>query len=277
MRGPRRRARRWPSPVGRRHVYGRGRLPRQQRLRERPEPAGHLRDHRAPRGHRVLHHRGPDVIGRIDGLWGARHPDRRRDARQPRAGTPTGTVTFFDGTSELGAVTLDGSGRATLTVSSLAVGGHSITAVYGAAAGFLGGQSGAVSQSVTPDGTAVVLVPHAVLKKKKVVSLTLTAQVEPIAPGGGVPTGVVTFKIKKKTLGTVALVGGQATLPVKASSVLNKPITVIYTGGGDFQSSTLAPTKLTSRSLARPTHSLARKTAHTTAPPGAISRKSRKI
>ena len=180
----------------------------------------------------------------------------------PGAGTPTGTVTFFDGTSELGAVTLDGSGRATLTVSSLALGGHSITAVYGGDAGFLGGQSGAVSQSVTPDGTAVVLVPHAVLKKKKVVSLTLTAQVEPLAPGGGVPTGVVTFMIKKKTLGTVALVGGQATLPVKSRSVLNKPITVIYAGGGDFQSSTLASTKLTSRSLARPAHSLARKAAH---------------
>jgi large repetitive protein len=195
----------------------------------------------------------------------------------PGAGTPTGTVTFFDGSSQLGAVTLDGSGRATLTVSSLALGGHSITAVYGGETAFLGGQSGAVSQSVTPDGTAVVLVPHAVLKKKKVVSLTLTAQVEPLAPGGGVPTGVVTFRIKKKTLGTVALVGGQGTLPVKSSSVLNKPITVIYGGGGDFQSSTLASTRLTSRSLARPAHSLARKAAHPTAPSRAISRKLRKI
>ena len=195
----------------------------------------------------------------------------------PGAGTPTGTVTFFDGTSQLGAVTLDGSGRATLTVSSLALGGHSITADYGGDAGFLGGQSGAVSQSVTPDGTAVVLVPHAVLKKKKVVSLTLTAQVQPLAPGGGVPTGVVSFRIKKKTLGTVALVGGQAALPVKSRSVLNKPITVIYGGGGDFQSSTLASTTLTSRSFARPAHSLARKSAHPTAPPRAISRKLRKI
>ena len=116
----------------------------------------------------------------------------------------------------------------------------------------LGGQSAAVSQSVTPDGTAVVLVPHAVLKRKKVVSLTLTAEVEPVAPGGGVPTGIVTFMMKKKKLGTVALVGGQATLPSSPVSVLNKPITVTYGGGGDFQSSTLSSPRLTSpRSLAR--------------------------
>ena len=52
-----------------------------------------------------------------------------------------------------------------------------------------------------------VLVPHAVLKRKKVVAISLTAEVEPVAPGGGVPTGVVTFMFKKKTLGTAVLTG----------------------------------------------------------------------
>ena len=42
----------------------------------------------------------------------------------------TGTVTFYDGTTSLGTGTLS-SGVATLAASSLAVGSHSVTAVYG--------------------------------------------------------------------------------------------------------------------------------------------------
>jgi hypothetical protein len=139
------------------------------------------------------------------------------------------------------------------------VGGHSITAAYSGDGGFLGGVSGAVSQSVGQDGTEVVLVPHAVVKRKKITALSLTAEVEPQAPGGGVPTGEVTFMLKKKALGTVALGGGQATLAVKPNSVLNKSITIIYGGSADFRSSTFASVKLTTRSLttlARPFRAL---------------------
>ena len=168
------------------------------------------------------------------------------------AGPPTGTVTFLDGNTTLGVVPLDASGQATLTVSSLDLGGHSITATYSGENGSVGGQSAAVPQSVAQDGTTVLLVPHPVLKKKKVTRLSLTAEIEPVAPGGGVPTGVVSFMMKKKKLGTVALVDGQATLSLKPRSILNKTITVIYGGGADFQSSTLSSPRLTSRSLARP-------------------------
>ncbi|HEY4359216.1 MAG TPA: MBG domain-containing protein [Acidobacteriaceae bacterium] len=50
-------------------------------------------------------------------------------------GTPSGTVTFLDGATSLGAPTLT-NGVATLTVSNLAVGSHSITASYSGDAGF---------------------------------------------------------------------------------------------------------------------------------------------
>ena len=46
------------------------------------------------------------------------------------AGTPTGTVSFMDGTTSLGNSTLNGSGGATLSTSSLSAGVHNITAVY---------------------------------------------------------------------------------------------------------------------------------------------------
>ena len=52
-------------------------------------------------------------------------------------GTPTGSVTFKDAGSALGsAVTLDGSGLATLSTSSLTHSSHSITAEYSGASGF---------------------------------------------------------------------------------------------------------------------------------------------
>jgi hypothetical protein len=48
----------------------------------------------------------------------------------PGVGVPTGTVTFLDGTATLGSATLDATGHATLSTSSLTVGSHSIQASY---------------------------------------------------------------------------------------------------------------------------------------------------
>jgi autotransporter-associated beta strand protein len=45
-------------------------------------------------------------------------------------GVPTGSVTFHDGTTELGSVALNGSGQASLTTASLPVGWRAITARY---------------------------------------------------------------------------------------------------------------------------------------------------
>ena len=61
--------------------------------------------------------------------------------------TPTGTVTFLDGTSSLGTGTLS-NGVATLSASTLAVGTHSMTAVYSGDANFLTATSSAVSELV---------------------------------------------------------------------------------------------------------------------------------
>ena len=47
------------------------------------------------------------------------------------AGTPTGSVEFYDGATDLGPAVLNGSGVATLTTSGLSVGSHAISAVYG--------------------------------------------------------------------------------------------------------------------------------------------------
>jgi parallel beta-helix repeat protein len=169
--------------------------------------------------------------------------------------TPTGMVTFSDGTTPLGSALLDGTGKATLSISSLTRGSHSITARYSGGGNYQGMTSGAAAESVSQAGTQVVLLPRLLLKKRKVVSVELTAELEPIAPGEGIPTGTVRFIYKKKTLGSASLSGGQATLTEKASSVLNKAITVVYSGDPNFQSSTVTSVKLTQnglKSLVRP-------------------------
>jgi hypothetical protein len=170
-------------------------------------------------------------------------------ANDPGAGTPTGTVTFLDGGATLGVAALDASGRATLDVDGLGLGGHSITAVYGGDALLSGARSGAVAESVVPASTRITLIPSGTLKGKKVVALSLTAEVDPLSPGAIVSVGVVTFRAKKKTLGTVSVVGGRATLTLGPRGVLNKPISVAYGGGSGFLGSSAAASPVTARSL----------------------------
>ncbi len=63
---------------------------------------------------------------------------------------PTGTVTFYDGVTPLGTQTLSSSLEATLTISSLAVGSHAITAAYSGDDNYSGSTSDVLTQIVTP-------------------------------------------------------------------------------------------------------------------------------
>ncbi len=63
-------------------------------------------------------------------------------------GTPTGTVNFMNGTTQLGSGTLNASGQATYSTSTLAAGTYSLTAAYGGDSNYSGSTSSAVSLSV---------------------------------------------------------------------------------------------------------------------------------
>jgi N-acetylneuraminic acid mutarotase len=70
----------------------------------------------------------------------------------PGAGTPTGMVTFYDSNTALGTGTLqpvNGVDQASFSTDGLAVGGHTITAVYGGDPNFNGSTSGDVSEPVS--------------------------------------------------------------------------------------------------------------------------------
>jgi Bacterial Ig-like domain (group 3) len=184
----------------------------------------------------------------------------------PIAVGASGTVTFSDGNTTLGTVAVSDSGQALvpgqaiLTTSALPVGPQSITATYSGDALNYGVTSSPVAESVSRAAAQVVVAPEPVFKDKKLVSLNLKAEVQATAPGGGLPSGTLTFEVRtrskkapEKVLGTTSLSGGTAALPVTLRSVLHKPITIIYGGDVDFASSASSAT-LTGkelRSLAR--------------------------
>jgi cyclophilin family peptidyl-prolyl cis-trans isomerase len=75
-------------------------------------------------------------------------------AVSPGSGTPTGTITFEDGTTTLGTATLDATGHATFQTSSLTMGSHTITAVYAGDSNFLTSTSTALTLTVSAAAAA---------------------------------------------------------------------------------------------------------------------------
>jgi Bacterial Ig-like domain (group 3)/FIMAH domain len=76
--------------------------------------------------------------------------------RPPGSGTPTGTVSFYDGGTLLGTSTLSG-GAATLTVAKLSAGTHAIAVRYNSDPNFLASLSDPFTQTVRSAAEQVAL------------------------------------------------------------------------------------------------------------------------
>jgi hypothetical protein len=152
--------------------------------------------------------------------------------------TPTGTVTFLDGTTTLGTAALDSSGQAGLTLSSLGVGDHELTATYSGDVQSGGSTSAALVETVTPAATAVSLASSE-NPAPLGASVTLTATV---TGAGSTPTGTVTFLDGTTTLGTASLDGaGHARLTLSSLSAGTHSLGASY-GGDPLNAGSQAPT-----------------------------------
>jgi hypothetical protein len=150
------------------------------------------------------------------------------------SGTPTGTVTFNDGATTLGTGTLS-SGIAAFTISGLAGGAHSITAIYSGDANFAGSTSPVVTQTVNKASSSTSVISSN-NPSSRGAAVIFTATVTSLVPR--VPTGVVTFQDGTSTLGTVALNGSTATLTTSALATGVHSVTAIYGGDANFGGST---------------------------------------
>jgi ELWxxDGT repeat protein len=154
----------------------------------------------------------------------------------PGSGPATGAITFRDGTTLLGTGMLNATGRATLSTAQLGAGNHAITALYGGDSTFAGSVS-VFGQTVYKDATSAV-VQASVNPSVFGQTVTFTAKVHASLPGGGLPTGTVTFMDGSTKLGTGTVNGGQATVSTAILSVGNHIITAFYSGDKNFAGAT---------------------------------------
>jgi len=165
-------------------------------------------------------------------------------------GTPSGVITWWDGSTELGSFALSGN-NASLTTSSLSLGSHSITANYGGDIAFAPSTSVVLAQQVKTSSGSGPSGPGA--SAASTTSTSLTSSPNPSSPdqpvtftatitanGSGTPTGSVTFEDGSNTLGTEALNGGRANLIISSLAAGSHSITAVYSGDSNFSGSTSA-------------------------------------
>jgi hypothetical protein len=174
-------------------------------------------------------------------------------SEQPtKAGNPaaTGTMTFQDGATTLGVVTLNASGRATFSTASLAVGNHTIFASYRPTGTTIPANMMSFVQSIAKASTSIMLTAspspaglHA--------TVTLSATVSVVAPGGGQPTGSVIFRDGAMVLGSGSIgAGGVATLTTTSLVPGVHTLTASYAGTSGYNGKISAPIQETVKSSA---------------------------
>src|SRR5438094_624640 len=153
-------------------------------------------------------------------------------------GSPSGTVTFKDGANTIGTASVvtcncASRGTATLPLSTLGAGTHTITAVYGGDVTFTGSTSSAITQTVLPK-TATTTTLNSSLNPSYVgQSVTFTAAV---SPSGA--SGTVTFYDGTTILGTGSLnSSGQVTFSTSTFAAGPHTITASYNGNTNFAAS----------------------------------------
>ena len=165
----------------------------------------------------------------------------------PASGTRTGTVDF-----QVGGVNVAGcsaqvvpvSGKATCVTNTLAIGANTITAIYSGDANFAASTSLPFTQTVNQGATTTKVV-SSLNPSSTGVTVTFTATVTAVAPASGTRTGTVAFED-----GGVAIAGcsaqivgaaGTATCATNALAAAAHTITAVYSGDGNFTTSTSPP------------------------------------
>lgn len=135
------------------------------------------------------------------------------------SGSPTGSASFYDSTSLLATVSLT-NGSAPYTTSSLAVGSHTLTAVYSGDATFATSTSSPVTVVVNPPPKTTPTVTTTLSSSNITTVQTLTATVTVNGGSGNpIPTGSVTLTGGGYTSAVTTLTSGSATINVPAGSL----------------------------------------------------------
>jgi hypothetical protein len=143
-------------------------------------------------------------------------------------------VTFKDGATVIQTIALT-LGHTKITTSKLAVGTHSINAVYTGSANFTGSTSAALT-FVVSKATTSTAVTSSLNPATHGSAVTFSASVKPST--SGTPTGSVTFKDGTTTLATATLSSGKATFTTSTLAAGSHSITAVFNGSASYNSST---------------------------------------
>ncbi len=145
----------------------------------------------------------------------------------------TGTVTFYDGTTQLGTATLT-SGIATYPTSSLADGTHTLTAVYGGDTTYNGSTSAVITVVISAALTSTTTsLASSTTSTSAGMSVVLTATVSESAA-----TGTVQFFDGATQLGASAVSAAVATFTTTTLAVGTHILTAVYVGDSSYTTST---------------------------------------
>jgi hypothetical protein len=149
---------------------------------------------------------------------------------------PTGTITFYDGATNICTIAVAPSASCPASAGSgFAVGTHVLTAVYSGDTMHLGSTSAPVTVVVLPvavtKAQTVTMLTSSVDPATSGQSVTFTANVVATGSSIAAPTGVVSFLDGSTVVGTKTLVGsGVASFGVSSLSVGVHAITASYAG-----------------------------------------------
>ena len=154
--------------------------------------------------------------------------------------TPNGNIRFWDGSTVLGTIRTDSSGNATLTLSTLAPGSHSIVASFIGDTDNSGSTSAAFVETVQQIPTTTALASDMnPANAGATIHLTATVAIGSGAQPYGAIAGSVTFSDGSVVLGTAPVdSSGVATIAIGTLSVGMHNLSASYPGSTNYGAST---------------------------------------
>ncbi len=150
--------------------------------------------------------------------------------------TPTGAITFMDGSTVLGTATLNGSAVATFSTSFLFVGTHTLTAAYPGDFNFAPSTSNTFTEVITGPPTTTILNSVSPNPALPLQPITMTATV---TSAYTTPAGTITFMTGGKALATaIVAANGIASATISTLGAGTYSITAVYGGSTEYASST---------------------------------------
>lgn len=152
---------------------------------------------------------------------------------------PTGSVVFYDGTTQIGSALLDATGHASISTSGFAIGSHALSVSYLGDTDYTG-SSASLNQQVNQVNTQIVVTSSA---DPSVVgqSVTFTAAVSIAGAGSSALNGTITFMDGGNAVVTATVTNGVATWTTTSLTGGTHTITAAFSGNTTANASTSAP------------------------------------